>query len=307
MKRIGIIVTDPASYPPQDTDNDTAPLCAALRERGADARALVWHDASVDWASFDLLVIRSPWDYVDHAAEFAAVLDRIEATGVPLRNDAAVIRWNMDKHYLAELADRGIGVVPTHYCDSSGEVDAALAALAETGAGRAVVKPTVSAGSSRTGLFGVTDPAARELADGILATGGTVMVQPEIPELSEGREKALYLVDGQLTHTIAKGALLAPGGGFIGGVYQEHPVPVDASESEEAFAVSVLTAVAEATGRVPLYGRIDLVESAEFGMVLLEAELFEPDFHLDVVPEVVGPFAEAILDCAGYVAGRSTV
>ncbi len=307
MKHIGIIVTDPASYPPQDTDNDTAPLCAALRERGADARALVWHDASVDWASFDLLVIRSPWDYVDHAAEFAAVLARIEATGVPLRNDAAVIRWNMDKHYLAELADRGIGVVPTHYCDSSGEVDAALAALAETGAGRAVVKPTVSAGSSRTGLFGVTDPAVRELADGILAAGGTVMVQPEIPELSEGREKALYLVDGQLTHAIAKGALLAPGGGFIGGVYQEHPVPVDVSESEEAFAVSVLTAVAEATGRVPLYGRIDLVESAEFGMVLLEAELFEPDFHLDVVPEVVGPFAEAILDCAGYVAGRSTV
>lgn len=307
MKRIGIIMTDPASYPPQDTDHDTAPLVTALQERGADAQALVWHDASVDWASFDLLVIRSPWDYVDKVAEFAAWLDRTEASGVALLNDPAIIRWNMDKRYLAELADRGIGVVPTRYCDSSGDVDAALAALAASGSGRIVVKPSVSAGSSRTGLFDAGDPGARELASEILATGGTVMVQPEVPELSDGREKALYVVGGQLTHAIAKGALLAPGGGFLGGVYQEHPVPVDATTEEEAFALRVLDEVSGLTGCVPLYGRIDLVDSAEYGIVLLEAELFEPDFHLDVVPEVVGPFAEAILDSAGYVTGHSTV
>lgn len=296
MKRIGIIVTDPASYPPQDTDHDTAPLCAALRERGADARALVWHDTTVDWSSFDLLVVRSPWDYVDRVVEFGAWLDRIEATGVPLVNAPGLIRWNMDKHYLAELAEQGIGVVPTRYVDDA----AGLAgALAETGAtGRIVVKPTVSAGSSRTGLFRADDPAAADLAREILATGGTVMVQPEVPELSEGKEKALYVIGGHLTHTIAKGALLAPGGGFLGGVYQEHPVVVAATDAETTFAEYVLATVTAVTGHTPLYGRVDLVDTAAYGTVLLEAELFEPDLHLDVVPEVVGTVADAVLDRA---------
>lgn len=320
MKRIGIIVTDPASYPPQDTDNDTAPLCAALRELGADAQALVWHDAAVDWASFDLLVIRSPWDYVDKAGEFAAWLDRVEASGTPLVNAPGLIRWNMDKHYLAELAERGIGVVPTRYVGDAADLAGALAAAgaggeaAETAgesgvgtadaSGRVVVKPTVGAGSSRTGLFTADDPAAADLARGILAGGGTVMVQPEVPELSRGGEKALYVVGGRLTHAIAKGALLAPGGGFLGGVYREHPVPVDTTAAEEAFAARVLDAVTAVTGHAPLYGRIDLVDTAAYGTVLLEAELFEPALHLDVVPHVATPFAAAVLGRA--VHGRST-
>ena len=39
---IGIIVTDPSYYPPEDPDHDTPPLLAALRERGADAQAVSW-------------------------------------------------------------------------------------------------------------------------------------------------------------------------------------------------------------------------------------------------------------------------
>ena len=89
------------------------------------------------------------------------------------------------------------------------------------------------------------------------------MLQAEVPELSEGREKAVYLVGGRFTHAIAKGALFAPGGGFLGGVYQEHPVIVEATPDEKTFAVRVFDAVSAVTGSVPLYGRIDMVETAE--------------------------------------------
>ena len=313
MNRIGIIVTDPSYYPPEDPDHDTPPLLAALRERGADAQAVSWRDTDVDWASYDLLVIRSPWDYVGHAAEFSVWLRTIEATSVPLYNDATLIRWNMDKRYLEELSARGVGVVPTRYLATAAEVDAAFTEDAEDAedaadtAGeqdapspRIVVKPTVGAGSSRTGLFEADDPAAAELARDIVTSGGVAMLQAEVPELSEGREKAVYLVGGRFTHAIAKGALLAPGGGFLGGVYQEHPVIVEATPDEKAFAVRVFDAVSAVTGSVPLYGRIDMVETAESdgrGLLLLEAELFEPAFNLHLVPEVAATFAEAILDC----------
>lgn len=287
--RIGIVVTD--SYPAEDPDHDTPLLVAALRDRGAAAAPVVWHDARVDWSAFDLLVLRSPWDYPERTAELDAWLATVEAA-TTLLNPPALVRWNLDKRYLGELAAAGVAVVPTTYCTDADQVRAALAALP----GRAVVKPAVSAGARSTGLFDAHDPAALALARAVLDQGGVVMVQPEVAELSAGAEKAVYLVDGEITHAIAKGALLAPGGGLIGGVYQENPVPVEVTAAEAAFARATLAAVQQVTGcKVPLYARVDLVDSAAHGIVLLEAELFEPALNLHVAPGVTDVVADAVL------------
>ncbi|KSW20226.1 RimK family alpha-L-glutamate ligase [Cellulomonas sp. B6] len=289
--RIGVVVTD--SYPLEDLDHDTAPLVAALRDRGADAHATVWHDATVDWAGFDLLVLRTPWDYPERLAEFLAWLAHVEQVTHVL-NPPPLVRWNLDKRYLAQLADHGVAVVPTTYRTALDDVRADLAATDP--AALVVLKPAVSAGARDTGLFRADDPRALDLAARVLDGGGVVMVQPEVRELSEGREKALYLVDGVLTHAIAKGALLAPGGGLIGGVYAEHPERVDVTPAEAAFAERVVAAVDAATGLgVPLYARVDTVDSAAHGLVLLEAELFEPALNLHVVPEVTAVVAAAVL------------
>ncbi len=291
--RIGVVVTD--DYPVDDIDHDTAPLVAALRALGCDAAAVVWHDPAVDWASYDLLVLRSPWDYPDRLDEFTAWLDSTEAV-TPVLNPPALVRWNLDKRYLAQLADLGVAVVPTTYRTSVDDVrtDLAEAVRADADA-RVVLKPTVSAGARDTGLFRADDPAALDLAARVVARGGVVMVQPEVHELTQGREKALYVIDGELTHAIAKGALLAPGGGLLGGVYVEHPERVDVTDAEAAFARTVVAAVADATGLgVPLYARVDTVDSAAHGLVLLEAELFEPALNLHVVPEVTDVVAAAV-------------
>ncbi|GGC13756.1 ATP-grasp domain-containing protein [Cellulomonas carbonis] len=288
--RVGVVVTD--SYPAEDVDHDTPLLVAALRERGVDAEAVVWHDPGVAWEEYALLLLRSPWDYPDRPAELHAWLDRVERVSTVL-NPPALVRWNLDKRYLAELSGRGVAVVPTTYRDTVDDVRADLAAARD---GRVVVKPAVSAGARDTGLFRADDPAALGLARRIVEGGGVVMVQPEVAELSAGREKAVYLVDGVLTHAIAKGALLAEGGGLIGGVYQEHPELVDVTPAEARFAAATLAAVQDATGcDVPLYARVDLVDSADHGLVLLEAELFEPALNLHVAPHVTPTVADAVL------------
>lgn len=293
MTRIGIVTTSPGAFTSADPDRDCAPLVAALRDRGVEAASLDWHDASVDWASWDLAVLRSPWDYAQHPAEFAAWLEHA-GTQTHVLNEPELIRWNMDKHYLLELEAEGIPVIPTSYHRRLDSVRDALAA--PTQAAHVVVKPAVGAGSQRTGLFAREDPAALALARQILDAGGTVMLQPEVPELSDGLEKAVYTLDGRFTHAVAKGALLARGGGLRGGQYQENPQLVEASADEQAFAERVLAAVAEVTGLgTPLYGRIDLVDSAEHGRVLIEAELFEPTYNLHLAPEVTELFVDAIL------------
>ncbi len=291
-RRIGIVVTD--TYSIEDPDHDTPLLLAALHTRGVEATPVVWH-RETDLAAYDALVIRSPWDYPERPDEFGAWLDRAAGETVVL-NDPGTIRWNLDKQYLAELETAGVRVVPTDYCRTSADARAALAAHA----GRpVVVKPAVSAGARDTGLFDAADPRAQELADRIVGGGGVAMVQPEIAELSAGAEKALYAIDGHFTHAIAKGALLARGGGLRGGVYVENPVPVEATDAERGFADAALRAVVEVTGRpMPLYARIDTVVSAEFGLVLLEAELIEPALNLHVVPHVTDIVADAIVRVA---------
>ncbi|WP_296192263.1 hypothetical protein [uncultured Microbacterium sp.] len=292
--RIAIVTTDPGFYPAEDPDYDTPILLDALAARGVDAVRAIWHDPAVDWASFDLAVLRSTWDYTERFAEFTAWLGRAASTA-PLVNPPALVRWNLDKHYLQDLERAGVAIVPTVYAET---LDAARDALASH-AGRVVVKPTVSAGARDTGLFEASDPAALALAERILAAGGgargVAMIQPEIAELTQGHEKALYVIGGRETHAIAKGALLAPGGGFANGVYIEHPEPVDVTAAERAFAVRVAAAVAEITGTLPLYARVDIVDSALYGVVLLEVELIEPALNLHVAPEAISAVADAIV------------
>ncbi|MFT4135818.1 ATP-grasp domain-containing protein [Microbacterium sp.] len=291
--RIGIVVTD--EYSPEDPDHDTPILLAALRERGALAEPVVWHADETDLGAFDLLVIRSPWDYPVRFDEFHAWLDRAEATTHVL-NSPSMVRWNLDKRYLRGLESAGIRVVPTQYCATA---DEARAALDAHGAERVVVKPVISGGARDTGLFDAHDPRAAALAARIVAGGGVAMIQPEVPELSAGREKALYAIDGHHTHAIAKGALLEHGGSLIGGVYIEHPEPVPTTAAERAFAEAALRAVAELTGEpAPLYARVDTVDSADFGLVALEVELVEPALNLHIAPHVVGMVTDAVLRAA---------
>lgn len=288
--RIGIVVTDASAYSDEDPDHDTPILLDALRRRGAAAETVVWHDNGVDLASFDLLAIRSPWDYPERPLEFQAWLDRA-AAATRVVNAAATMRWNLDKHYLADLERAGIRVVPTAYATSAEQARDALTAHS-----RVVVKPAVSAGARDTGLFASSDPRALALAERIIDGGGTAMIQPEVPELSRGWEKALYLIDGAFTHAISKGALLEVGGGLIGGVYEEHPEQVPAHDDEVAFATEVVHAVQTVTGEpLPLYARVDTVRSRVYGLVLLEVELVEPALNLHVAPYAIDAVVDALL------------
>jgi len=43
-----------------------------LRERGVDAQPAVWDDAAIDWDAYDLVIVRSAWDYSARRDEFVA-------------------------------------------------------------------------------------------------------------------------------------------------------------------------------------------------------------------------------------------
>jgi hypothetical protein len=280
-------------------DDDLPLLVEGLTAVGLPARVMLWTDTSVDWATFGLVIIRSPWDYPDRAPEFLAWLDRV-ASVVPVLNTPSLIRWNIDKTYLREIAAvSDVPLVPTTFCTDMSEVDGAFRAL---DASFVIVKPSVSAGTRDTGLFTAGDQAARELARHILDIGKTVMVQPAIEGVQEHGEHALLYFNGRFSHAISKGPLLAVGGGLLGGTYVETIQSIDPTPVEHAIGDALIGAARAVLSRrglsesdaLPLYARIDIVDDPVHGPLVLEAELFEPSLFLGSSPDAVGNFVRAV-------------
>jgi len=264
----------------------------------------VWSDPSVDWDAFDLVVVRSTWDYLDALDAFGAWLGRLGALGT-VHNPAPVISWNLDKRYLLDLKAYGVPVIPTEVCTTSAEVDAVLARHP----GEVVVKPVVSAGSRLTGRFAAGDPAARALAEGILGGGTAVLVQPAVASVAAEGEVSAVVFGGVISHAVRKGPILVLGGGLAGGTYTERLAPEVLTPSRravvEATSTTIRRLVAERFGVAAplLYARFDLVTLDDGSDVVLEVELAEPSFFLETDPASADRFALLLADRLGIPRG----
>lgn len=296
MPTIALVTTDPEVI--NDEDVDIGLIIEVLGTAGVDAEATYWHDPQVQWTDYDLVIMRSPWDYPDRLKEFQSWLDRVESTCRVL-NPPTMIRWNLDKNYLFELAALGVTIVPTVLVSESSHIERSLLSF---GNGDVVVKPTISVGSRDTGLFGAGDRGARVLADKILRDGKEVLVQAAVPSVSVQGEHALVYFNGRFSHGLRKGPILSFGGGHVGGTYTEDISAAPVGEDELLLAGSAIRAIAQsmallnvdAEDAVPLYARFDIVET-ESGFALLEAELFEPSYFLSTSPGADQRFVEAVV------------
>jgi glutathione synthase/RimK-type ligase-like ATP-grasp enzyme len=268
-------------------------LAEALEAMGAEAERIPWDDPVADWSAFDLVVIRSTWDYTERRDEFVAWADSI---GSRLHNSPELVRWNSDKHYLGDLASAGLPIVHTTYAEP-GEPPPELD-------GEVVVKPAVSGGARDSGRFSErTHEEAAALIERINRSGRTAMIQPYMAAVDSVGETAVVFIDGEPSHALRKRAVLRPDevapvreGGAAEVMYDPELVTAHrATEAELEFAGHVVEHVAERFGYVPLYGRVDTVSDGA-SPVLMELEVIEPGLYLDQAPpETVGRVAAAIL------------
>lgn len=101
---------------------------------------------------------------------------------MPVWNPTPLVRWNLSKRYLLELAEAGVPTVPTVVLE--GDAAAQLpAALAQRGWASAVVKPLVSASAHDTVLIrnGDVAPVVEALTAGTIRQ--PVLVQPFVEEI----------------------------------------------------------------------------------------------------------------------------
>jgi hypothetical protein len=273
-----------AEFP--DGEDDELPAIDALRRCGLDVDLAVWDDASVDWASADLVVVRSTWDYVGRREQF---LDW--ARSVPrLANPAEVLAWNTDKTYLRALTDADLPVVATTWYEPGDSPD--------TPDGEVVVKPTVSAGARDTQRH--TDPdAARAHIDSLLAAGRAVMVQPYLDGVDSAGETGLVWLGDRYSHSFRKAPLLSAGVGATRELYAAETIGArtpSAAELDVADRVLDALATVAPVGRDQLlYARVDLVPGPDGTPVLLELELTEPSLWFVADPGSPARWADTVL------------
>jgi glutathione synthase/RimK-type ligase-like ATP-grasp enzyme len=262
------------------TDDHLA--CPYLRGLGWDVETVPWRRPAVRWGRFDLVVIRSTWDYHEAPKEFIAVLERIRQSGAQLENPLALVQWNLRKTYLRDLERRGVPCVPTAWGSELGPV-AEAAILGRLATDTVVLKPVV--GASAEGCYRLSC-GSPDWADARAAFADReYMAQPFLHGIVNEGEYSLLFFGGQFSHAVLKTPKVhdfrvqETHGGTIR--------PVAASRSLVQVGEQAMAAI----GQVPLYARVDLVRTGDEGYLLIELELIEPNLYLRMDPKAPERFA----------------
>jgi glutathione synthase/RimK-type ligase-like ATP-grasp enzyme len=238
---------------------------APLREAGLEVQARDWAEAG-DLAEFDLVLSLLVWGYPFAPLQWGAAVDRWEAAGVRLQNEASVLRWNADKLYLEALAQRGAPVVPTRHEDRLTAEVLEAAAMA-FGTDRLVAKPRISSSAWQT----IRWSPGRGREGG---PEGAAMIQPYLPSVEEAGELSLIFFGGAFSHAVRKRP--QPGDFRVQPEYDGIITACSPEADELGAAERVLAAVEEDV----LYARVDLVRGLRGEPQLIELELIEPDLYL---------------------------
>ncbi len=286
-----------------DLDPDDARLRDELIGRGIAVDAVVWDDPTIDWATYQHVVVRNTWDYTDRRTQFVDWAKRVEATSM-LHNPAEVIAWNTDKTYLRDLERRGLPIVPTIWLDPERNFSARAIHTRFPAFGEFVIKPTVSAGSRDTGRYDASLTPQRALAithaKNLLAVGRDVMLQRYMRHVDQSGETALVYLGGEFSHAVRKNALLEGpyrAGDLDGQLYhQEVITPREPTAAERELGDRVLAALGEIfPGGAPmLYARVDLIPDDEDNPLIIELELTEPSLFLEHGDGAVARAADAV-------------
>lgn len=241
---------------------------------------------------FDVLVLRTTWDYWDRLEEFRAFLEGcVVEDEAQLFNKAKSVLANLDKSYLLELQSVGVPIVPTIIVEE-GREEAAINDAVARGWSALVIKPTVAAAAVGLKKFDAPDGEALAYLRELTKAGGA-LVQPFLPRVVSEGETSLVYFDNVFSHAVTK---VPAAGDFrsqvdFGGAY----TLVEPTAAQQAAAQRVLAAWERRYGEQPLYARVDLVPGDDGTPLLGELELIEPELFLDMAEDAAATFASAIL------------
>lgn len=266
--------------------HDDQAACDFLQAQGHTIKAIAWGMPIhiLKELSCDLIIIRSPWDYMESEQKrqgFMHWLSLLNEAELPLENPYQIMRWNLDKRYLLELGTSGVPI-PQTLLLSEDELSFNAIDLAVKDWHQAVVKPCIGAAAQDTYLLNKNTIGAFFEQYSLLKPGRAFLLQPFIPTIAEEGEWSCIFFNNSYSHAVLKrpqkGHWLVQDerGGTVESAAPPSLIKDFALHTYEVLR-SLLKEKSSFAGSL-LYARIDIMP----GPLLGEIELVEPElFFLD--------------------------
>ena len=261
-------------------DPDNPLLMDALAAAGVHADVAVWDDPSIDWDRYDLVVIRSTWDYSQRRGEFLSWAKGIKH----LANPYGVVEYSTDKHYLSDLEGHGLKIIPSHFCN--------VGKKPRFFDGDFVVKPCVAVGSMDAARYHADEhDEALAHVKSLHASGRDVLIQPYIDSVESLGERALIFIDGRFSHALTKRPMLNVTELDRSQLFRRDQMSPATGEPDAIhYGETVLTA--KGFNHL-LYARVDLVKIDDH-WAIMELELVEPSLFFTFEEGAATLLAQAV-------------
>ncbi|MAN39456.1 MAG: hypothetical protein CMQ64_04885 [Gammaproteobacteria bacterium] len=261
-------------------------LKSAFEAQGLKVDITYWDNPSYEWQQTKSVLFRTVWDYFERFDEFWDWLEQVK-TKTRLINSYELIKWNIDKHYLRDLKNNDIQVVPTYFADKGNNISLQeIANLSEWK--HIVIKPAISASAFNTYKITNDEIEQKEQLFHELLQTHDMLVQPFFPTISELGEASLMVFGGKFTHAILKKTKAGDfrvQDDFGGTVHDYNPTQEEIKFAEKVF---------QSCTSLPIYGRVDIVWDSNKHIYLSELEIIEPELWIRNRPESANKIAEAV-------------
>jgi glutathione synthase/RimK-type ligase-like ATP-grasp enzyme len=259
----------------------------ALQRRGLTVTRTNWDNPEYDWTKTRFAVFRATWDYFDRFQEFSKWLTSVN-NKTNLINPLSLVKWNMDKHYLRDLKNRGINIPPTLFVEPV-EIRSLSEIVKSTGWSDCILKPAVSGAARHTYKLNASNIRDHEAIFRKLIDEESMLIQEFQHQITTKGEVALMVFGGKFSHAVLKKAKV---GDFrvqddFGGTVHEY-LP---SQQEIDFAEHIVSSCTP----LPVYARVDVILDNQNNLSVSELELIEPELWFRKHLPAAEAFTEAIL------------
>ena len=262
-------------------------LVEPLAKAGWLAEEVSWHNNKVNWADYNVVIIRSTWDYQDDPDSFLQTLEKI-AQQTQLENSLNIVDWNIHKTYLIDLELNGIDIVPTLWGENLTKGNL-LPAFERLNVNEIIIKPVISANADFTYRLNKEQLVKQENQLIKIFKNNSYMIQPFMYNIVSEGEYSLFYFGGEYSHCILKTPKETD---FR--VQEEHGGILELVEPEALLLEEGRKAIA-AIGEKLLYARVDFVRTEPDKFALMELELIEPSLYFNMDPDSPKRFIDAFL------------
>lgn len=263
-------------------------LTQALEQKGFSVTRTHWDNESFDWQGTDFALFRATWDYFHRFDEFHYWLKN-RSQEIRFINPVTLIQWNMDKHYLDMLRQKGINIPPTLFLEQ-GTLLELKSLIKNSGWNKVILKPAIAGGARHTYLLNeITAEKFQDIFQQLISKEAMLLQEFQEQVISKG-EVSFMVFGGKYSHAVLK---KVKAGDFrvqddFGGSLH----PYNASEEEKSFVERVVAQCEE----LPVYARVDVMWDNQNNLCISELELIEPELWFRKDKQSASSMANAVAD-----------